>query len=470
MRAAVFIDQNQGFLNFVREGAFEALERDCEVCYVVPSNSPKRVSVDVGELLAGRLKVIVDHDWSRFERWQELSMIEQVRPFRGPYYRRLRQMRWMPLALKEKIKFGVLSFPGVNALYRRRVLRAMSRSSDGAMAGFLRSWRPDIVVHSSALNGAYINDLTQECKRADIPLLVLMNSWDNPSTKSITAIPHLNLAVWGRQTFEHAKRYMRLPEARISILGAPQLERYRLRPRQSRADFREQQGLRPSSRIVVFAGSSILGSDYKYLDLLEAAVERGLLGDAEILYRPYPHAAAAGDLKRIVGRRWVHVRMQRELLNRVDQQISGEATRGHEDLSGKHEVLAFADVVVSPLSTILVEAMLCGVQIVCFVPREDTDPLFLPRNAPLVHFEDVLRSPAAIVADEASSLVPSVVAALDRTSEPDNAARLRQAASQIVADLPGSYAGRLLDLCRKLVSERSSRATKALSGLVDEAC
>ena len=71
----------------------------------------------------------------------------------------------------------------------------------------LKEKKYDVVINPGLPDGLFINDLIVESKRFKIPLIYIMNSWDNPSTAPFASgIPDLFLA-WGQQTANHANIY-----------------------------------------------------------------------------------------------------------------------------------------------------------------------------------------------------------------------------------------------------------------------
>jgi len=88
------------------------------------------------------------------------------------------------------------------------VIRFLLRSELDAL---LEDERPDVIIHPCVLEGAFLNDLIVATQARGIPFVVIMNSWDNPSTKQAMAGSPDYLLVWGEQTKRHAIEFVGMP-------------------------------------------------------------------------------------------------------------------------------------------------------------------------------------------------------------------------------------------------------------------
>ena len=60
-----------------------------------------------------------------------------------------------------------------------------------------------------------------------IPVVVVMNSWDNPCSKRSVVSNNYKLLVWGPQSRAHAERLMRMTPENIIEFGAAQFDVYK---------------------------------------------------------------------------------------------------------------------------------------------------------------------------------------------------------------------------------------------------
>jgi hypothetical protein len=343
-----------------------------------------------------------------------------------------------------------LIYQGLRA-YSDAVLR---RQPNAALVETLARQRPDVVVHPTVMDGIYVNDLLLACRAAGIPLVVIMNSWDNISTQRYL---HHNpdwLLVWGQQTYEHALRYLGMSPERVIRFGSSQFDVYRRPARITEAEFRARNDLPPGRRIVLYAGSSKGLQEIAHLDRLEAAIEAGELGDATILYRPHPWGDGGQGGEHLLDRKWKHVRIDstmRAYLERVRAGFRGFFLSDYEDT---RDVLTHIDCLVSPLSTIILEAALLGKPALCFLPMEE-ESMHFKRAAPLEHFKPMYESPDFVIARAMGELVPGIADMLKRGADPATPARMRKAASFFVDFFDAPYSERLATFLEEVVARHA---------------
>ncbi|MGH9901284.1 MAG: hypothetical protein ACRD68_05525, partial [Pyrinomonadaceae bacterium] len=128
-------------------------------------------------------------------------------------------------------------------------------------------------------------------KNLGVPVLALIPSWDNLSTKARMVFKYDGYLVWSEQAkkeLHHFYPYTR--EAPVYVVGAPQFdvffdEEFTL----SREEFCASQGLRPDRPVILHAVGSpnFLQEKYGALHMAER-VAAGELGDVQLLVRPHP--------------------------------------------------------------------------------------------------------------------------------------------------------------------------------------
>ena len=113
------------------------------------------------------------------------------------------------------------------------------------------------------------------------------------------------------------------------------------------------------------------------------------------------------------------------------------------DYRDTHDVLSNIDALVSPLSTILLEAALHGTPALCFLPDEDAGHFRLA--LPLPHFEEFFASSTFRTAHGDAYLVSAVQELLQEVAQPGTGERYRKAASYFVREFDLAYGRRLAE-------------------------
>jgi hypothetical protein len=443
LRLAIFVDHDIVYRHFIQSGAFVELVARHDVTIVAPALGPanKRLTTDIAterpDLSVEWIKVDVD----RVTSWRRLFQISQLRWRPGADWAAQRAVVRYTIGPKASLLFTALAFPGVYQLARRSILSSLA-AKPSSIAATLERLRPDILLHPTVLDGYFINDVVMLGRTRGIPTVAIMNSWDNPSTKrAMTGNPDW-LLVWGRQTRDHAIKYMGIDPARAVPFGAAQFDVYRRAPRISREKFCQEHDIDPRRRLLLYAGSSKGSDEFAHLCRIDDAIDAGELADVTVVYRPHPWGRGGYKGERLLDHPWRNVRIERSMRRYLEQVRAGAKAVYLADYAETHDVLSSIDALVSPLSTIILEGALHGKPALCFLPDERPGSS-LRLQSRHVHFEDMYRSPMVIKADGDAQLVPKLIGLMKRVGDPDFARICTTECAHFVQPLDEPYPLRL---------------------------
>ncbi|RPH54511.1 MAG: hypothetical protein EHM89_18480 [Acidobacteria bacterium] len=309
------------------------------------------------------------------------------------------------------------------------------------------------------LEGVFINDLVQQSRTRGIPLVIVMNSWDNPSTKRAVVGQPDWLLVWGPQTRNHAIRFMQMPPERAVPFGAAQFDIFREKPRVDRATFAVRHEINSTSKIILFAGSSARTDEVAALSALDRAIEEGKLPRAAVVYRPHPWGEGGRNGARIASARWRHVKIHEAMRDYVTRLATGPVGMTLPDYRDTNDLLSVIDIVVSPLSTILVEGMLHAKPVVVFAPQGVQGSEILNNRLPQFHFEDFLAVPhvgRAATFDELVAVLRPLVEAVEGSPI---GAELRRAGEEFVASFERPWGERFVEFLESEVCRTNPSAS-----------
>ena len=456
MKVLVFVDHDILCRHFLMNGALAPLVAAADVRFVFPDDEGKRIKIDPARLLLGAPFERLAIDAERQVVWRWLLYADQLKLRRGAHERAVRRIRWRSLGWKAASLLTLAGLPVGRSILNRMVNRRLASRPNLALAALLDREKPDAVLHPTVLDGVFINDLVTECQARGTPLVLAMNSWDNPATKRAVVGKPDWLLVWGPQTCEHAKRFMAMDANRTVPFGAAQFDVFREKPRVDRVQFAVQHGIDPASRIVLFAGSNAMTDEFAVLAALDQAIDDGRLPGMSVVYRPHPWGGGGRDGNRLASANWRHVKLHHAMRDYVSRLAAGPVGITLPDYRDTHDLLSAVDAVISPLSTILLEAALHAKPIIVYAPSSADGAELTGDRLPLLHFEDFLRLPGVALAKSIDGLVAELHAVAAPVAGAEIGGRLQKAAEIFVAPFERPWRERLVDFLRDVVTKRTS--------------
>ena len=331
---------------------------------------------------------------------------------------RLSMMRHRPVKRENRLGWlidkaaHVLAHAGIERplddLLERWLLR-YERSAEAA--NLLSQMSPDVVL----VTGPFQFEqpaITAAALRQGVRTLALIPSWDNISTKRRMIFKYDGYIVWSdKLRRELHERYPHTRDRPVYVVGAPQFDVF-FQPKfhQSRDEFCASQGLDPACPIIVYAVGSpnfLGGEPYGALALAQA-VERGDLGDVQMLVRPHPlhdHTTLSELFRNSGGR--IHV-----------QQTSVAGTpvslRSQDEQQIVEWVNTFrhAAVVVNLSSTVAVDAAICDRPVVNLdfdpSPGQPDQDLIKEINHRWTHFSPIAESDGLWLVNNIGEMIQAV--------------------------------------------------------------
>jgi hypothetical protein len=449
----VFLDHPIIVRHFVDSGAFSELDKEHDLKFVVPPEDHKRIKgADLSAVPSDRM-LRLEECRERSKIWAQLFQIETLRDRKASQARTLSDHQRYTIGKKAVRIYSLLGNSLVWLVYQRYLKAKVRRIRNMPLEELIDREKPDLVLHPTVLAGIYINDLIDVCRMRKVPVVGIMNSWDNPSTKR-AVVGHLDwLLVWGRQTRDHATHYMGMKPGSVVRFGAAQLDIYRQPPRTPRGVTRAAYGIEPDMRLVLYAGSSKGSDEFQHLMCLEAAIEAGELPKVVVVYRPHPWGDCGKDGGRIADQKWKHVRFENSMRDYIASARSGPQPITTPDYRNTHDILAATDILISPVSTILLEAALNGIPNICLVDDLDADNWFLEVSTRLAHFREYFEIPEFLVANSVGQMIGRTREALGLLSDAETPHRIKQAARYFVDTFEAAYPVRLLQFVEDLFRE-----------------
>ena len=456
MKILIFIEHDIIIRHFIHSGVFSVLTQKHDVKFIFPEKGHKRVQSDIEALNLDAPYKHLQSNLRRQELWKRLYLADRLYFRPGKQFRALRHVFRKAIGPKATLIYSVLSLPGVFQILRHWVMRQIAKTPHTDMENLLDQEQPHLILHPSILHGVFISDLTDLCEKHDIPLVVIMNSWDNPSTKKAMVGQPDHLLVWGEQTKRHAIKFMNTPEDSVIKFGAAQFDIYRSPSLMTRAEFCKRHDIETDAKIVLYAGSSKETDEFQHLVNIDRAIDDGALDKTVIVYRPHPWGGGGRDGARFLDHDWVNVRIEESMRAYLELVRDGTATISLPDYRHTHDVLSNIDALVSPLSTIIVEGALHQKPVLCFLPEEESGASHFQQAAPLIHFEDMYAMDEILVAVGQAQLLPKLKELILHCGDVEFTQRLQTACSFFVEPHSEPYGQRLVDFVESIHNQSDS--------------
>ncbi len=346
MRALVVIAADQYVRNLVSAGALDGLDPE-ETFYVTSARGVR----DPAALTARGARVVraVDEPEARLKAYRHLHNV-MLFALRGRSRTMAAKARLFPRI--QRLRYAVAALPGVRALTVRASLRQTGPNTE--LDRVIEEVCPDIVIAPSGGIDALVLDAVRGARRHGVPSLVIAHNWDNLSSKGAFAVKPDALAVWGEQSREHAVRIHGFPPERVHVLGAPSLDPY----------FHHRTGSSTSRfpfRYALFAGCYAPFDERTALEHLDRTIAEKDLG-ITVVYRPHPHRKPRAEPDLVDETRLRHIVIDPEVREAYLASFAEylpaavRASPLFPPLDTYPATLEHAEVVVCPLSTMLVEA------------------------------------------------------------------------------------------------------------------
>lgn len=231
---------------------------------------------------------------------------------------------------------------------------------DHAVSSYLKNVRPDVVIMPSSAYDPIVMDIIHICQEESIKTVLLVDNWDNVSSKSILWRRPDVVGVWGEQTKEHAVEIQGLSNDQVSCIGTPRFEQYF-----------EKRDLKSDShfnfRYILFVGQSLPSDERRIVQLINDILSCSPFRESgiKLIYRPHPWAmnqniTSVEALEAVV----------------IDPQISAKkldldrVEKFQPSLDYYPSLLQNAEFVVSALTSMLIEASIFRKRVIAIAHNE----------------------------------------------------------------------------------------------------
>ena len=450
LKIAIFIDHDIMIRHFIHTNVFLKLSEKHNVEFIFPPVGHKRVTLDPSHYIKNSKIHRLPENSIRRSIWSRFKHVEVMRGGFNKYARDSRRCYRLVTPLKVEIFHAILALPIVFDLFKIWTNYISIRNPNKFLRKLIKKNKYDFLINPGIPNGLFTNDLLIESKKENIPFIFIMNSWDNPLFGKLgPGNPDLFLA-WGAQTANFAKKYMFLPERNIRIFGAAQFDIYKNKQKITKEEFFEINKLDINKKIILYAGGSLGTNEYEHLKLLEEEIENGNYGNSTVLYRPHPWGGGGNQGERITQEKWKHVQIEYTMKKYMVELKKVGYHLTFPDCSDTHVILSYCDCVISPLSTILIEAAIHGKPLMCFIPLEDIDSKHFQIVHSLPHFREFQNESLVLLAKNRNQLKTKTKFLFKKIGNKTFSKSVQKMSEKYVTNFKNSYEDRIIKLLENL--------------------
>ena len=451
----ILIEHDIIIRNFIESSAFSELEKRFDVYYVTPSQYDNKFSIDIEKKygITKLFRVFIPNErlfiWKKYFYFNEFNLLKLFdKNFLKIFPLYFTNVGWKAITL-----FIILNLPILSFFYKIFLRKELNKYPNKQLKKLLQIEKPNLIIHPTTLSGYFVNDGIQISNQLNIPHIFIMNSWDNPSTKKSAIYKPNKLLVWGAQTFNHAKTYIKMKDNDIIKFGAAQFEIYNKKPTLTKSAFRKEHNFEKNQKIILYAGVNRGKHEHEHLEIISQAIEEKVLPNYKIIYKPHPWGCLQKTAELVVDKKIKHVFPEKSMqsyLNQIKRKKNNKKFL-MANYKRTNDILKSVDLVISPLSTILLEAGLIGLPVLCIFPEEEQRSFFHINLNKAPHFEDIIKIRNIAFVRKKQNLIDELSKLITLSEKPNFSDKLKSDMSFLVSKFNTKYSKRLNILIESLL-------------------
>lgn len=294
--------------------------------------------------------------------------------------------------------------------------------------------------------------LIYTCRRIGTPVVALVHSFDNLTSKGLLSTKPDRLLVWNDIMRKEAVEYHSMDLDKIDIVGVPQYEQYRkLAAQTSKERFRKRLKIPNDASVITYTASAMFmfPDEERFVQELVEAISRGECGNSHLVLRTHPP-----DVRKEA---YLQRYSESHLPIRIDIPDAGYTALHtgkigtNESILNFVELMQYSDVVVNLSSTIALDAVLFNTPVIClnFNYLSEESWFCAPNHHRCEHYWPIVESNAVDFPNNLGELICSINSYLDNPEK--QSFERRRLMDQMMPKLPTSSL--VVDAIEKTINE-----------------
>ncbi len=451
LNIAIFIDRDVTIRHFLDSNTFDFLKKNNNVKLVFPPIGDKRISNHKNPEKFGFEYEFIKIPERRSQLWKWIFFIKILTYKKGKDWKVIRRVYSWAIGKKMTFFFKISTLPIVRLVVIKLIRLIIESYKVDNLNSFINSFKPDILIHPSTFQGVFINELALISNKLNIPFILLMNSWDNPCLKNSSIFEPSIVGVWGEQTKYHAVKYMGLPPHKVKILGSAQFQCFNKKAKKNKAEILQEYKFNKDSILILYAGSSLGSDEFRHLINLEKLC-LDLDKNLKIIYRPHPWLRDISTTSKILNMDSNIIRIDKKMIPFMHKVINKEISHFYStDYNYTHQLLEVSDIVISPLSTILIESLCHGKQSICLIPEDEDSAISFKDKKNLPCYKEVIECNSINTVTNIKNLKEALLLSYKKCQIKESGSINKKEAEFFVDINKPTYENRLIECIEELI-------------------
>jgi len=458
VKGFVFIDCPEQYTRFVANKAFDEIENNQEIIFIIVKSDPRMNKLALNMQTMGKTVISIPFYQGRFNQWLELfnlscAIYQNLSPSFEVRFNEI--IKNSPEYKKTYDKMRVTSDLNTDYKnYRDKIEREMGVNPDLLM--LVKREKPAFFILPSALLDSITDDVLQLADILNIPTLFLVAGWDNLSSKGLLYHKPTLIGVWGEQSAKHAHLIQKIPSDIIYSIGAPHFEKYYFLRDNATSTGIEEITSDNDRKIILFAGTVRAFDEISILQEIDDLITSGVLPPLLIIYRPHPYRDSRKFEDNFFDHLWRNVKMDPDIKEAYIKSHGKSISNEYNNIN-RMDYLANlyknVDAVICPMSTVLLEGIIFGLPCLAISFGDNKHSWSIDKVAKMEHFKEFFLIQDIIVCKSKNTLISDIQQLLLKMGDKKISNNLKDNANYFVYHDNQSYSSRLNKLLEILFTK-----------------
>ncbi len=300
--------------------------------------------------------------------------------------------------LKSEIMFRIFSSPLIFNFTKKIFIYKLKPNP--SLEKIIKIYKPNLVILPLTGTEGTSYELIALSKKYSFETFFLVNGWDNLSSKAVFLLKPDFLGVWGPQQFNDAVKIQGMAPKRCFLIGCARYEDYFKTHEYKKKPF--------PFKYILFAGTQTAHDEITPLRLLDKTVSKLRIKNVKIIYRPHPNREKrsgddffqASDYKNIV----LDPQIANDYYNNKEKGLESALSQNFPELDYNTELMKNALFIISPLSSLILEAAIFDVPSLIPATEHDPNPMSPANHLKWHHFKGAKDIPGWFIANTDTEL------------------------------------------------------------------